>query len=107
MENKNLKGAERANFYGSVQWQKLRSKVKGHWRRAGLPCGLCRQKLDWAAKGSVVVDHIKPRRTHPHLALSPLNLWCLCSRCHSGAKAVMERGKRPEVGLDGWPLEGG
>lgn len=28
------------------------------------------------------VDHIKPRRTHPELALEPSNLQSLCDECH-------------------------
>lgn len=30
------------------------------------------------------VDHIKPRKTHPHLALDPSNLQVLCDVCNHG-----------------------
>jgi 5-methylcytosine-specific restriction endonuclease McrA len=30
------------------------------------------------------VDHIKPRKTHPHLALSVENCQILCSECNKG-----------------------
>ena len=30
------------------------------------------------------VDHIKPRKTHPHLALEPSNLQVLCNECNLG-----------------------
>lgn len=101
------KTQDRKNFYGSLAWQKLRSKVKAHWRRSNLPCGLCHGKLDWATKGAVVVDHIKPRRTHPGLAMSPLNLMCAHkSPCHDKMKKIQElnSGKK-KIGIDGWPIE--
>jgi 5-methylcytosine-specific restriction endonuclease McrA len=93
-------------FYSSVAWQSLRGKARARWRRLGLGCGMCRMPLDWDSPGAVSVDHIRPRATHPHLALQITNLQCLhTAPCHNGLKQRMESGTlKAEVGLDGWPI---
>jgi len=92
-------------FFSTPAWWRLRAKVKAQWKRAAAPCGLCRQPLDWVTKGAVHVDHVRPRRTHPHLALSQSNLMCVHAGCHNSTKKRMEAGTElPAFGADGWPI---
>ena len=81
-------------FYSSLQWRKLRSKVKGKWRAKGLPCGECGLPIDWNAKP--IVDHIIPRKTAPERSLDPTNLQVVCHGCntrraHGVAPAIQTR----------------
>lgn len=64
-------------FLDSVAWKRLRDSKASEtpW------CEEClRDKGIYVPM--VDVDHIKPRRTHPHLALTPSNLQSLCLACH-------------------------
>jgi len=92
-------------FYNTLEWHKLRSQVKARWKRLGLGCALCRMPLDWIGKNAVHVDHIKPRSTHPELALQIRNCQCLCALCHNSEKKRIEAGtQKPAIGTDGWPV---
>ena len=92
-------------FYSTPDWHRLRSKTTSRWKRLNLGCGLCRYPLDWHTSRAVHVDHIKPRATHPHLALAESNLWCLCAHCHNSVKKQIEaNADRPTYGVDGWPV---
>jgi 5-methylcytosine-specific restriction endonuclease McrA len=71
------------SIYRTPQWKALRLQAK---RRDGFACVQCK------ASGDLEVDHIKPIRTHPELALVLSNLQCLCIACHS-------RKTRLEIGL--------
>lgn len=72
-----------ASLYRTPQWKALRFMAR---RRDGFRCVTC------GTRGRIEVDHIKPIRTHPELALDLGNLQCLCPGCHS-------RKTREEVGL--------
>ncbi len=52
------------------------------------------------------VDHIIP--LHQGGTDDPANLQALCHDCHA-EKTATEQGKRtrPEIGVDGWPVDGG
>jgi hypothetical protein len=67
-------------FYLSWEWKAARFEaIKRHGRR----CQCC----GWTpgCGGSyLVVDHIKPLRTHPHLALAQSNMQVLCNDCNMG-----------------------
>lgn len=65
-------------FLDSAAWRRLR-KVK---LLRNAECELC-QQVRAQPVPAVDVDHILPRHTHPHLALSIDNLQSLCKRCHS------------------------
>jgi len=66
-------------FLKSHAWAELRYRVL---RESGGRCCLCGR---CAADGvTLTVDHIKPRRTHPRLALVRSNLQVLCSLCNRG-----------------------
>lgn len=78
-----------ASIYRTPQWKALRFMAR---RRDGFACVQC------GAKGRLEVDHIKPIRTHPELALDLGNLQCLCIACHA-------RKTRLEIGLGELPPE--
>lgn len=66
-------------FLESYEWRVVRMKaLKLH----GARCQCCGQ----SPKDGIVlnVDHIKPRKTHPELALSVENLQVLCHECNHG-----------------------
>ena len=66
-------------FLGTYEWRSLRMRVLV---RCGARCQCCGQ----SAKDGVVihVDHIKPRRLFPELALEESNLQVLCEVCNHG-----------------------
>ena len=67
---------EIAAFYKSVAWARLRYRaLKLH----GAKCMICLRR-----RGVIVVDHIRPIRTHPHLRLKLWNLQIACSLCNRG-----------------------
>jgi len=66
-------------FLATWEWKTLRYEVLVE---QGARCKCCGAT---AADGIVInVDHIKPRRTHPELALVKSNLQVLCSDCNMG-----------------------
>lgn len=66
-------------FYLSLEWKSLRYLVL---KNCGGRCMCCGNR---PGDGIVLhVDHIKPRKTHPHLALALDNLQVLCSDCNVG-----------------------
>ncbi|GAB6425992.1 TPA: HNH endonuclease [Bacillus cereus] len=76
-------------FYKSKEWNALRLIAI---RRAKNECEHCkrngkvttRETLDKRGrKMKMDVNHIKPVKTHPHLALDLDNLEYLCVRCHN------------------------
>lgn len=70
---------QRSDFLDSRDWLDLRYRVlKKHngW------CQLCGHK--GSPDNPIQVDHIKPRSTHPHLALAEGNLQVLCRKCNLG-----------------------
>jgi 5-methylcytosine-specific restriction protein A len=86
-------------LYGSARWSRLRAHQLGTHPL----CAFC------LAKGLVVpatiCDHVEPHK-------GDLNkfwlgkLQSLCKDCHdSGKRFVEQRGYRPDVGLDGYPLD--
>ena len=63
-------------FFNGTAWYKLRYQALV---RDGAHCRCC-----GTAQGPMHVDHIKPRSTHPHLALTLNNLQVLCQSCNLG-----------------------
>lgn len=62
------------NFYKSLEWRVLRSKVISTY---GRQCMLCETRF-----GEMHVDHIKPRSKYPRLELEFNNLQVLCKKCN-------------------------
>ena len=67
------------DFLSSFQWRRKRMEVLRHYGPKCMCCGATPET------GAVMnVDHIKPRKTHPHLALDFDNLQVLCGDCNHG-----------------------
>jgi 5-methylcytosine-specific restriction protein A len=105
------KAGKRADpFYLTTVWRSRRAAVL---RRDGYRCVVC--KCDVSGKGEARVDHIKPRSTHPQLALDPTNLRTLCvlhdQQSHrekgSGSQQRDERFVIRGVDAQGNPLDPG
>lgn len=72
-------GVQSDAFLLSFEWRKLRMRVLV---KRGNRCECCGMS---PRDGIVIhVDHIKPRRTHPELALTESNLQVLCEVCNHG-----------------------
>lgn len=70
-----------ASFYSSWEWKAARYEaIKKHGRR----CLCCGWEPGADASNWLVVDHIKPIATFPHLALEQSNLQVLCNDCNMG-----------------------
>lgn len=69
------------NFYSSWEWKRARYEAL---RRNGRVCGCCGWSPDKGGDNYLVVDHIKPIRLHPELALDPKNHQVLCNDCNMG-----------------------
>jgi HNH endonuclease len=67
------------DFLLSYEWRRLRMEVL---KRDGAKCRCCGATPETGAVMNV--DHIKPRRTHPELALDPVNCQVLCNICNHG-----------------------
>ena len=66
-------------FLSSYEWRKVRLIAL---KRDGAKCACCGAT---PASGAVMnVDHIKPRKFFPELALDPDNLQVLCHECNHG-----------------------
>jgi len=69
------------NFYETWEWKDARfAALKRHGRQ----CQCCGWSPGSSAGNFLVVDHIKPIRTHPQLALDPDNHQVLCNDCNMG-----------------------
>ena len=77
----------RDRFYHTPGWKAAR---RAALRRDGYRCVVCQR--DVSGKGQARVDHVKPWRNHPHLALSLANLRTLCT-LHD-AHSHREKGRR-------------
>ena len=89
-------------FYLTKAWESVRKQAL---TRDGYRCAHC-QVLCLGKKRnkpSPHVDHIKPRKQHPELALDIANLRTLCHSCHSKVSAY-DKQDRPAIGLDGYPV---
>lgn len=79
-------------FLTSYAWRKLRMVVL---KKRGPGCECCGAK---APDVRIHVDHIKPRRKYPELALEESNLQVLCEECNHGKGNWDETDWRPETG---------
>ena len=66
-------------FLLSYEWRRVRMEAL---KKCGAKCQCCGAS---PATGAVInVDHIKPRKFYPHLALDVDNLQVLCAECNHG-----------------------
>ena len=69
----------KTEFLETYAWRKLRMQILLRYGSRCMCCGATPQS------GAVMnVDHIKPRLTHPELALDSENLQVLCGECNHG-----------------------
>jgi 5-methylcytosine-specific restriction endonuclease McrA len=89
-----------ADFYRSSAWLTLRSRAL---RLAGWRCAWC--GADVRGRGCSRVDHIRPRRDAPELALDLRNLRVLCPSCDN--RRHHEKGGKQMTGAhaDGTPRD--
>ena len=67
------------DFLRSYEWRKLRMQALKYY---GNRCQCCGAD---PARGAIInVDHIKPRKQFPELALDLINLQVLCEECNHG-----------------------
>lgn len=79
MPRRSLSELELKAFYKSREWKRLRYAALARHGRRCLCCGAS------PTNGTrIVVDHIKPVRTHPHLRFRLDNLQVLCDACNVG-----------------------
>lgn len=73
---------DRANFYGSNTWRKLRLKAL---ERDHYECQWCKEqgKVTTINDAILEVDHIKELEHYPELATDMDNLRTLCKDCHN------------------------
>lgn len=74
------------DFLLSLEWKSLRSKAI---EKYGTTCAKCGRKPSY--KYPVNIDHIKPRKYYPQLALDIENLQPLCAPCNK------EKANKPPV----------
>jgi 5-methylcytosine-specific restriction endonuclease McrA len=85
-------------FLQSYQWRTLRFDVIAKYGNACQCCGATPNAKQGIA---INVDHIYPRRTHPHLALDMSNLQILCNVCNHGKSNRHAIDFRPSEESDG------
>lgn len=64
------------NFTQSKEWRTLRAEAIEKYGNACLKCG-----REGTSKHPITIDHIKPRKYYPELALDINNLQPLCGAC--------------------------
>ena len=91
-------------FYYSKEWKAIRKLVLEMHSYTCANCGIVNDE-------KMAVDHIRPRKQWPSLALSVHNLRVLCRKCHAAAGTSLGRGGdhtikkhiSPGVNVDGLP----
>lgn len=66
-------------FLNTFEWRKVRQEVLNKYGNKCMCCG-----ASPVGEIYLCVDHIKPRKTHPELALDVNNLQVLCNVCNHG-----------------------
>lgn len=89
-----------AALYKTAGWRTLRRR---QLQREPLCC-LC--DLLGITKAAEIVDHKRPHKGNPALFFDATNLQSLCKPHHDRTKQSWEKRGTPEVGADGWPVEG-
>jgi len=67
------------DFLKTYEWRKARQQVLDKYDSRCMCCGTKPTEDKY-----LCVDHIKPRKTHPELALDVANLQILCNECNHG-----------------------
>ena len=83
-----LESTQAVNFYSSQAWLNLRRQV---FERDNNRCACCGASPAHDPNTVLHVDHIKPRSSHPELALDIDNLQILCAACNLGKSNLSQR----------------
>jgi len=83
-------------FYSSIEWRELRVRVLERYECKCMMCGRSPKEHNVVLN----VDHIKPRKKYPHLALVFNNLQVLCGACNHGKGNKFETDYRPQMSSD-------
>lgn len=75
------KTAPKDGFYSSWEWKQVRYEALAKFAHR---CQCCGWQPGDTERGYLVVDHIKPRRKFPELALDVNNTQILCNDCNMG-----------------------
>ena len=87
------------HFYDSQRWRNLRR----HQLQAHPLCKHCAERA--LVTVATVVDHVVPHKGDINKFWLG-ELQSLCDGCHKSTKHFQElRGYRPDIGLDGYPLD--
>jgi 5-methylcytosine-specific restriction endonuclease McrA len=87
------------HLYNTKRWQRLRR----YQRQIEPLCRFCKER--GIVTPGAVVDHVIPHNGDVNLFYTG-ELQTLCADCHDRIKRMEElHGFRPDVGLDGWPLD--
>lgn len=84
-----------ADFLTTWEWRTLRMKALVKW---GPRCQCCGAEREDGVK--IHVDHIKPRATHPEMALDLDNLQILCEVCNQGKGSWDDTDWRPAAPIN-------
>ena len=87
----NISRKSNDSFYSSVEWRELRVRVLEKYDCKCMMCGRSPKYHNVVLN----VDHIKPRRKFPDLALCFDNLQVLCGACNHGKGNKYETDHRP------------
>lgn len=70
----------------SARYQRDREGKRKEWKAARRACNICGQKIDYDLPKTnpmhFQLDHIKSRKTHPHLEFEPSNWAPAHARCN-------------------------
>lgn len=89
------------DFLHCFKWKRLRYQVL---KKYGATCQCCGSG---SGNGVVInVDHIKPRKLFPHLALDVTNLQVLCDSCNYGKGNSDTTDWRPSDDVQFDPMDG-
>jgi 5-methylcytosine-specific restriction protein A len=86
-------------WYSSRRW----ARIRRHQLLEQPFCGYCLER--GIVTAAEICDHVEPHRGDVNkFWLGPFQ--SLCKPCHDSTKRLVERrGFRPDVGVDGWPVD--
>ena len=86
-------------WYSKPRW----ARIRRHQLLEHPLCAFCLER--GIVEPATICDHVEPHHGNVNkFWLGPF--MSLCKRCHDSGKRLVEiRGFRPDVGLDGWPLD--
>jgi len=88
----------RKTWYGTQLWKNRRS----HQLRTEPLCAIC--EAEGRVTGATVADHIEPHGGD-YTAFVRGALRSLCAPCHDNLQGFTHKPWRPDIGVDGFPLD--